>query len=717
MKRRPFLKQAKNTAQPQADIPDLYAPDGYEVPDWLRYARYVTLDGYTPPLFPHMKDFNARRVVDCVLALGGNAFRFQANGYWAHYPSKVYPPHPELGNRDLIDEVSRECRSAGIHLYCYTGYGHPFMEVGYVEQHPEYAEWVRRDPEGRPWGKNTHVGWPDRQPTCTLSDAYRIAIREVVKELCSHDIDGVYFDGPWRYLCFCNSCRRNFEEFTGMDIDRLRSEEDIAAHVAWERWRAHCTNEDLRDFRKIIHGGGKFMLGGFSHRIADGFMCEAFDETYARLAYGMKAASTIRPYRKLSLMYMGFYNVSGYYQPVHQEAGLVVHNTNLEDGDEMLMCGFTNLAAGGASIYAMANRLYYGIGNGSEEPAREVFDVMRRCEPVLKDSVPISFASIVTTTESLRFWPPNLRNWNWEMSQAFALAMLDSRISIDICPSIEMSEEWLASRRVIALCGASGISDEHAGRLANWVERGGALLATYDSGLYDEEGNLRKDGGALREVFGSDITGGALGGLPESYIRIQQTHPALADYPKGVIVMGDNRLLPVKVRDGATLLADCWNLGTDQSRGPAIIANQYGAGRVVYISGSLEANYVCSRVVSLRRMLASIIRYLGEESPQPFRLSAPTGVYGVLRRAANGDLVFWLLAPVGFKDASKGLMRQEYMPVMNVEVRIKIPRDCKVKSMRLVRAGRKAPFSISDGYAVTTIPTLHIAELVHVELC
>ena len=57
------------------------------------------------------------------------------------------------------------------------------------------------------------------------------------------------------------------------------------------------------------------------------------------------------------------------------------------------------------------------------------------------------------------------------------------------------------------------------------------------------------------------------------------------------------------------------------------------------------------------------------------------------------------------------------MFVMNVEVRIKIPRDCKVKSMRLVRAGRKAPFSISDGYAVTTIPTLHIAELFHVELC
>ena len=350
MDRREFL--AGSALLPQTVVPSLTqegtgdpTPDGYEPPVWLRYARAVMIDGYSPPLFPHMADFDAARLLDCVTHLGGNLLRFQPIGYWAYYPSNAYPTHPELARRDLIDEVSRECRRAGVHLYCYTGYGHPFMQVGYVDSHPEYADWVRRDPEGKPWGKMTHLGWPPRQPICVLSDAYRAAIRTVVREFCEHDIDGVYFDGPWRYLCFCDSCRRNYKSFTGFDLGRLRSGEDSEAQAAWDRWFAHCNREDVQEFRRMIHGSGKFMAGGGSHRIADGFMCEAIPQVHARLAYGLNSASLVRPYKKVSLMYMGFYIVSDYDQPPHQGAGLVVHNTNLEDGDEMRMWGFTNWRA------------------------------------------------------------------------------------------------------------------------------------------------------------------------------------------------------------------------------------------------------------------------------------------------------------------------------------------------------------------------------------
>ena len=85
----------------------------------------------------------------------------------------------------------------------------------------------------------------------------------------------------------------------------------------------------------------------------------------------------------------------------------------------------------------------------------------------------------------------------------------------------------------------------------------------------------------------------------------------------------------------------------------------------------------------------------------------------MLRRATNGDLVLWVLAPVGFKDASIGRMRQEFVPVNNVEVRMLVPAGRHVKAMRLARADRSLPFTLSGGYAVATIPTLHIGELVH----
>jgi hypothetical protein len=260
------------------------------------------------------------------------------------------------------------------------------------------------------------------------------------------------------------------------------------------------------------------------------------------------------------------------------------------------------------------------------------------------------------------------------------------------------------------------MTDDMAQLLAEWVRGGGGLLATYDTGLYDENGKVRQGGGALKEVLGVEFKGEALPAQPECYYRIKETHPALGDYHAGATVKGDSRLLPVEAVGNAKVLADCWNLGTKESRGPAIIVNTYGKGRTVYISGSLEAQYTSSRVPSHRRILASAVRYLAADAPAPFTLSAPRGVYGVLRRGTNGDLTLWLLANLGFKDADIGRMRQEFLPVSNVEVRVRVPEGRRVKSVQLVRSRREAPFTLAGGYAVVTLPDVHVAEVIHLEL-
>ena len=42
-----------------ADIPSgdqaPFPPDDYQMPEWLHYARTVYFDGYSPPVYPHMK--------------------------------------------------------------------------------------------------------------------------------------------------------------------------------------------------------------------------------------------------------------------------------------------------------------------------------------------------------------------------------------------------------------------------------------------------------------------------------------------------------------------------------------------------------------------------------------------------------------------------------------------------------------------------------------
>jgi len=747
MKRRAFLKNTLagmsafgawrfpavaggSAATLSASTRDLTVPaDGYEPPSWLRYARAVYFEGHTPPVYPHLGDFDAGRLVKVVQDLGGDTLRFQPLGFRAYYPTQSkYPIHPELGSRDLLAETVRACRKAGLHIYCYAKYGNPCLQASDLDKHPEYADWVMRGLDGKP-SVLDDLGWGASLKADATGDAFRRAIHQTVIELCTYDIDGVYFDAPSGFsytgICYCNTCRRKFKEYSGMDIDRLQNSADREAQIAWYQWFGEMELADLLGFRKVLHGSGKFMLchnGGTWHgqalreqyRIPDGFMVEHQVQVYRRLMAGLMGAAMARPTQKLPQMYMGSYCLSDFDQPPHSHPWSL-ESTSEEDGDEVLMEGFTDLACGAAPLYVNLNRLYYGLGSGSARPAQEVYEVMRRVEPILKDSVAVPYVTVVPSWEALQLWRSGRRGWNVEMSEGFTLAMLDERLSLDVCPSTEVTAKWLEGQRVIALCGASGLSSDTARLLTDWVERGGGLLATYDTGLYDENGQVRP-GGALREVLGVDIKGEALDTQPECYYRVKETHPALGEYHSGAVVIGDGRLLPVEAVGGARVLADCWNLGTKESRGPAMVVNTYGKGRTVYISGSLEAHYTSSRVLSHRRVLTAAVRYLAGEVPPPFTLGAPRGVYGVLRRAPNADLTLWLLANVGFKDADIGRMRQEFMPVPNVEVSVLVPQGRRVKAVHLVRSRREVPFTLTGGYAVVTIPAVHVAEIVHLEL-
>ncbi len=731
----PRMSEGMGTASQAAVAPLGQNPpaDNFQVPAWLRYSRSVYFEGYCPPVFPQVRDFDARRIVELTGEIGGDTLRFQPIGYRALYPSKVFPTYPVLGNRDLIDEVSRECRRVGIHLYCYC-----ILAGGWdrsLVNDPRYSLYMLHGADGKPAGeRDTGYGNVEEIMTCGTGAPYRQMIRKLTYELCAHDIDGIYFDAPsaYRSVCFCESCRDGFKKASGMDLDRLRNvrglenlpdNADMKALGAWYDWVNKITEEDLVDLRQIIHGSGKFILchngatwrpGSFhsQYRHSDGFMVEYSEQFYQRLLRAMMGASMARPTRKLAQTYMGSYDVAAIGQPPHARPW-AAHCLNLEDGDEIRMEGFADLAGGNMPLYCTVNRLLYGVGDGSTEPVKEVFALVRRAESILKDSDPVGYITIVPTAESLELWRTKRRSWNMMMSEGLALAMLDERISFDVNPNTELSAEWLRSQRAIALCGASALKDEDVRLLADWVKEGGGLLATYDSGLYSEKGELRRDGGALRDILGVDMKGEAPEGHTDTFYRITQSHPALGEYHEGKIVMGDPKLVPVTPRPGATVLAEGLNLETQQTLGPAIVANQYGRGRVVYVAGSLEAQYVASRVVSLQRMLASMVRYLRADAPMPFSLAAPRGVYGILRRAPGGDLVLWICANVGFKDDAVGRMRQDFLPVPNVVAKVLIPEGRQLKSVELLRTNQTVGFTMEGAYAVITLSAVYIAEVVH----
>jgi hypothetical protein len=83
--------------------------------------------------------------------------------------------------------------------------------------------------------------------------------------------------------------------------------------------------------------------------------------------------------------------------------------------------------------------------------------------------------------------------------------------------------------------------------------------------------------------------------------------------------------------------------------------------------------------------------------------------------ASNSTLLLHLLADTGNKN--KHLRsREEFLPVMDVKVRIRVPEGRSVRGVSLLRAGQRLPANARNGWLDVTVPRVLIHEAVKVDL-
>ena len=74
--------------------------------------------------------------------------------------------------------------------------------------------------------------------------------------------------------------------------------------------------------------------------------------------------------------------------------------------------------------------------------------------------------------------------------------------------------------KLLILADAAALSNAQCDAIREYVKRGGSLLATYETSLYDECGQRRKDFG-LADVFGVSFDGRIDGPMQNSYLTLE----------------------------------------------------------------------------------------------------------------------------------------------------------------------------------------------------
>src|ERR1700682_1468886 len=80
--------------------------------------------------------------------------------------------------------------------------------------------------------------------------------------------------------------------------------------------------------------------------------------------------------------------------------------------------------------------------------------------------------------------------------------------------------------RTLILPNIAALSDRQCAQLREYVQRGGSIVATHETSLYDEWGVRRADFG-LADLFGARFDGKVEQRMQNSYIQLVHPHPLL----------------------------------------------------------------------------------------------------------------------------------------------------------------------------------------------
>ena len=320
-------------------------------------------------------------------------------------------------------------------------------------------------------------------------------------------------------------------------------------------------------------------------------------------------------------------------------------------------------------------------------------------------------------------------------------ACAEEHLPVNLINDWNLNAEDLAKYKVLILPNAACLDERQVKAIDEFVKNGGGLVASFETSLFDEFGEPRKNF-ALAAVLGADYRGPAPVAPVKDDIDVNFAKGIGPDYwekrksvfdfrqdvnsflnggkmatyvgPQTVTFKGP----AVRVAPHADAKAAGWIRGREATSPelPAVLARQHGKGKVVYSAAGFDsANYLYSYPYH-RVLLKNAIEHAAPAAP-PVRVTAPMCVQStVMRQTKNGQrLVVHLFNDVNTA-GGRALpvddvpLREEVLPIADIHVQF--APGYRIKSVKLQPEGKE--LAVKDN--AVTVPKLEIHTLVVAEL-
>ncbi len=671
-----------------------------------------------------------------------------AGGIVAYYPSRIplHRPAEFLNGRDLYGELARAAHEDGLAVLARMDSNRAAEE--FYRAHPD---WFAIDAAGKPYRA------ADKYITCVNSPYYDEHIPAVLTEIIERSRPEGITDNSWSGLgrdsiCYCRNCERKFRGKTGRALPQKHDWDDPAYRL-WIEWNyarrleiwdlnnrtaraaggPHCMwigmnsgsitgqSRSFRDYKEICRRAEIIMLDHQRRSDATGFQENA---AAGKLIHGLLGWD--KPIPESMAMY---------------QAGNSSFRLAAKPAAEARMWMIAGFAGG-------IQPWWHHVGAYHEDrrayrTAPPVMQWHERNESYLVNRRPLAAAGLVWSQRNTDFYG---RDNASDLVDAPYVGMLQALVRARI-PYIPVHADHIereaAGLAVLVLPNLAAMSAEQVAAVNRFAARGGAVVATGATSLYDEWGDPQPDF-ALAGLFGAHAGAApqraVSRGSRHTYLRLSpelrarvwgpkagdepvpagERHPVLKGFEETDILPFGGLLSPVRTDPGTTVPLTfvpefpvyppetAW-MREPKTDIPALVLNTLpGGARVAFLPADIDRRFARENLPDHGNLLANVIRWAAGANI-PLSVEA-RGLIDCHLYAQPGRVILHVV-----NLTSAGTWRapvHELIPIGPLKVRIRLPRGVRGAEARLLVGGSRLVPTIRDGWAALELSSILDHEVV-----
>ncbi|MGA7340065.1 MAG: alpha-amylase family protein [Terracidiphilus sp.] len=704
----PLLAGAAGFAEPvlpqQTPAPVPAPPAAAQALPWqrqLRRAGQLNMTEHDPV------SLNVEEWADYWASLRVGATFISVTGILAYYQTKV-PFHRKgkfLGSRDFFGDCNQAARKRGLRTIARMS-----PDLNWEDAAQTHPDWFER-------GANGDLVPSKEQPglfrTCMFSDYMTDYIPAIIREVTSlYEVDAVYTNG-WPPIgslpvCFCARCRQLPPAGTPAYWDKFN---DRVAFL-WKHYDALVKEKAPQGFFFANSGGG---VRSSTNLALLGSLCEWFqgdnqgrggeDSPLWLCTLQGRVCQAVQDGKMAT-------NVTGAWStgPIRWR--------NAGKSPREIEMWFSETSSSGMVPYYHIVGAEKGFGEDRREldVPREYFAWTAKHDPHFVNKRTVARLGVVMGQRTHLFSKPQPGATMQQFLHGMYYALLEGRFFFDFVHEDRMDAEHLSKYSALILPNVALLSDAHCGQLRAFVKRGGSLLATFETSLYDERNQPRQDF-ALADVLGIQKTGDIVPTTGNAfYARIERPHEILSGFRNTNWLPGAEYRVPLAPIESPVLTVvpgfpayppELAYPPIPNTNIPAVVLREQGASRLAYFPGDIERSLWVSGDIDLSRLLQNTVQWISH-GERPVTIQGP----GLIECFAYETEPGFALHVLNYTNPNthRGLIRDFY-PIGAQSVSFAIPQGRQVSRVQLLKSGADIPFRRANNRIEFTIPSISAYEV------